>query len=122
MPIYEYRCLKCDTLFELIQKFSDDPIKKHAGCGGKVERLISAPGLHFKGSGFYITDYARGSSPGSVDNKGKSSKGSESKSTESKASDSGSGSSSASTSGGSGASEAKTSKPAESKPAKPAKN
>ena len=65
MPLYEYRCSQCDRLFEVIQKFSDEPLTVHEGCGGAVERLISAPGLHFKGSGWYITDYARsGSSKG----------------------------------------------------------
>jgi putative FmdB family regulatory protein len=59
MPLYEYRCAQCDRVFEIIQKFSDEPLTVHEGCGGKVERLISAPGLQFKGSGWYITDYAR---------------------------------------------------------------
>jgi len=60
MPLYEYRCSKCKDVFEVIQKFSDPPLTVHEGCGGPVERLISAPGLQFKGSGWYITDYARG--------------------------------------------------------------
>ncbi len=60
MPLYEYRCSKCNDVFEVIQKFSDAPLTVHEGCGGSVERLISAPGLQFKGSGWYITDYARG--------------------------------------------------------------
>ncbi len=60
MPLYEYRCSKCNGVFEVIQKFSDAPLTVHEGCGGSVERLISAPGLQFKGSGWYITDYARG--------------------------------------------------------------
>jgi len=59
MPLYEYECKKCGKTFEVIQKFSDDPLKKHPDCGGKVERLLSAPGLQFKGTGWYITDYAR---------------------------------------------------------------
>jgi putative FmdB family regulatory protein len=46
-------------VFEVIQKFSDAPLTAHEGCGGQVERLISAPGLQFKGTGWYITDYAR---------------------------------------------------------------
>ena len=75
MPLYEYRCSKCNDVFEVIQKFSDAPLTVHEGCGGSVERLISAPGLQFKGSGWYITDYARGG-----DSKGKK----ESSSTESK--------------------------------------
>jgi putative FmdB family regulatory protein len=72
MPLYEYRCKQCDTVFEKIQKFVDEPLTVHEGCGGAVERLISAPGLHFKGSGFYITDYARG---GSSNGKSESSSG-----------------------------------------------
>ena len=62
MPLYEYRCSQCDRVFEVIQKFSDEPLTVHEGCGGSVERLISAPGLQFKGSGWYITDYARSGS------------------------------------------------------------
>jgi putative FmdB family regulatory protein len=65
MPLYEYRCHQCGATFEKLQRFSDAPLSQHENCGGKVERLISAPGLQFKGSGWYITDYARknGSSP-----------------------------------------------------------
>src|SRR5205085_8665721 len=64
MPMYEYKCGQCGQVFEIIQRFSDEPLTTHEGCGGAVERLISAPALQFKGSGFYITDYARGSAPG----------------------------------------------------------
>jgi putative FmdB family regulatory protein len=60
MPLYEYACEKCGKVFEVMQKFADEPLKLHAECGGKVDRLLSAPALHFKGSGFYITDYAKG--------------------------------------------------------------
>lgn len=60
MPLYEYRCLKCDETFEVRQKFSDEPVATHAVCGGEGKRLLSAPQLHFKGSGFYITDYGKG--------------------------------------------------------------
>ena len=59
MPLYEYECLTCGARFEEIQKFSDPPVKKHAGCGGKVRKLLSPPAFQFKGSGWYITDYAR---------------------------------------------------------------
>ncbi len=61
MPIYEYRCSKCGETFEVLQRFSDQPLAAHEACGGAVERMISPPGLQFKGSGWYITDYARGS-------------------------------------------------------------
>ena len=60
MPLYEYRCLSCNETFEVRQKFSDEPVAKHADCGGEGKRLLSAPQLHFKGSGFYITDYGKG--------------------------------------------------------------
>ena len=61
MPLYEYQCEECGDLFEVMQKFSDEPLAFHEKCGGKVHRLISAPALQFKGSGWYITDYARNS-------------------------------------------------------------
>ncbi len=60
MPNYEYRCEKCGTKFEVLQKFSDQPLTTHENCGGKVERLVSAPAFNFKGSGWYVTDYAKG--------------------------------------------------------------
>lgn len=59
MPIYEYRCDACGDVFEVRQKFSDEPLTTHDKCGGPVHRLLSAPALQFKGSGWYITDYAR---------------------------------------------------------------
>lgn len=65
MPLYEYRCENCGQQFEVMQKFSDAPLTTHEACGGKVNRLLSAPALQFKGSGWYITDYAKGSSAGS---------------------------------------------------------
>lgn len=58
MPLYEYRCDACGYVFEVIQKFSDEPLETHEGCGGRVERLLSAPALQFKGTGWYVTDYA----------------------------------------------------------------
>jgi putative FmdB family regulatory protein len=69
MPVYEYQCENCGEVFEVIQKFSDEPLSKHEKCGGDVHRLLSVPALQFKGSGWYITDYARrseGSSNGSA--------------------------------------------------------
>ena len=61
MPLYDYRCHQCGVTFEVLQKFSDEPLKTHEGCGGEVERLISPSALQFKGSGWYVTDYAKGS-------------------------------------------------------------
>jgi putative FmdB family regulatory protein len=65
MPLYEYECKKCGHRFEKIQKFSDKMVKKCPECGGQVEQMISAPAVQFKGSGWYVTDYAKkSSSPG----------------------------------------------------------
>jgi putative FmdB family regulatory protein len=57
MPIYEYKCLKCEEEQEFIQKFSDDPITTCPECGGDLEKLISANSFVLKGSGWYMTDY-----------------------------------------------------------------
>ena len=60
MPLYEYRCEACQHAFEVIQKFSDGPISVCPACGqGPVEKLFSSPAIQFKGTGWYITDYAR---------------------------------------------------------------
>ena len=59
MPIYEYVCKKCGHKFEKIQKFSDPKIKKCPECGGQVEQAIHAPAVQFKGTGWYVTDYAK---------------------------------------------------------------
>jgi putative FmdB family regulatory protein len=59
MPLYEYVCDACGHRFELIRKFSDPPLDKCPVCGGAVHKLQSAPAIQFKGSGFYITDYAK---------------------------------------------------------------
>jgi putative FmdB family regulatory protein len=58
VPIYEYECESCDQRFELMQKFSDKPVKKCPNCGGAVHKVLSPPALLFKGSGWYVTDYA----------------------------------------------------------------
>ena len=65
MPLYEYKCGQCGEVFEVLQKFSDAPLTVHPGCGGTVARLISPPAFQFKGSGWYITDYARKNGGGS---------------------------------------------------------
>jgi len=62
MPIYEYRCLDCGHQFELMQKFSDPPAETCPSCSGIVQKLISRSAFHLKGSGWYVTDYARNSS------------------------------------------------------------
>jgi putative FmdB family regulatory protein len=62
MPLYEYKCRRCGETFEVLQKFSDPPLKKHSTCGGVVERLISSSTFQLKGSGWYATDYASGKS------------------------------------------------------------
>jgi putative FmdB family regulatory protein len=60
MPIYEYLCERCGNKFEVLQKFSDEPLRVHEECGGKVDKLISTSALQFKGSGWYVNDYAKG--------------------------------------------------------------
>ena len=97
MPLYEYECPK-DGTFEKIQKFSDPPLSKCPTCGGPVERLLSAPAIQFKGTGWYITDYARkgdsgggkkdGAKSGSSSESSKDTSSSSSSSTDSKASSS----------------------------------
>ncbi|MGH7351400.1 MAG: FmdB family zinc ribbon protein [Candidatus Methylomirabilales bacterium] len=58
MPIYEYQCEVCDHHFEVIQKFSEEPVTSCVVCAGPVRRVLSPPALVFKGSGWYVTDYA----------------------------------------------------------------
>lgn len=58
MPIYEYECRKCKAHTEVLQKFSDKPLMKCRKCGGRLEKLLSAAAIQFKGSGWYVTDYA----------------------------------------------------------------
>jgi putative FmdB family regulatory protein len=65
MPIYEYECTKCHHRFERIQKFSDPHVKSCPNCAGKVELVVSAPAVQFKGSGWYVTDYAKKSASSS---------------------------------------------------------
>ncbi len=61
MPLYEYKCEKCGELFEVRQKFADEPLRIHEKCGGLANRLLSVPALQFKGSGWYVNDYGKGS-------------------------------------------------------------
>lgn len=62
MPLYEYQCEKCGKHFEKIEKVDGPHLRKCPSCGRRVERLMSAPAIQFKGSGWYVTDYAKASS------------------------------------------------------------
>ena len=62
MPTYEYACQKCGERFDVIQSFSDKPLRKHAECGGDVQKVFHPAGIIFKGSGFYVTDSKSSSS------------------------------------------------------------
>ncbi|MEQ1947839.1 MAG: FmdB family zinc ribbon protein [Bryobacteraceae bacterium] len=64
MPLYEYQCSKCGKTFELMRKFSDPQVTIHEECGGAVEQLLSAPAFQLKGTGWYVTDYAKGGNKG----------------------------------------------------------
>jgi putative FmdB family regulatory protein len=64
MPIYEFRCKKCNALTEVFQKLSDKPPSRCRKCGGRLEKLVSKTAIQFKGEGWYITDYARKGSGG----------------------------------------------------------
>ena len=79
MPLYEYQCEACAHRFEVIQKYSDAPIEVCPKCSGVVRKLLSSPAIQFKGSGWYITDYARaGKSDGASASSGKNESGSSS--------------------------------------------
>jgi putative FmdB family regulatory protein len=107
MPIYEYQCLQCGKRTEQLQRMSDPPLAACPECGGAMKKLISSPAVQFKGSGWYVTDYAgkggkkdkdtsdskpaesaggesKGGESKGGESKGGESKGGESKSTESK--------------------------------------
>ncbi|MBW1754399.1 MAG: zinc ribbon domain-containing protein [Deltaproteobacteria bacterium] len=58
MPIYEYECMQCGKIGEVLQKFSDKTLKKCSHCSGKLQKLISHSSFHLKGTGWYVTDYA----------------------------------------------------------------
>ena len=62
MPIYEYRCDDCGALYEVFQKMSDDPLETCEQCGAGVRKVLHPVAVHFKGSGFYTTDYGKGTS------------------------------------------------------------
>lgn len=112
MPLYEYRCQSCGRNQEVLQKMSDPPLKVCEVCGGEMKRLVSAPAVQFKGTGWYVTDYAKKSGDGGS---GRSSGGS-SADKDKGGSSSESGSSSASSPSSEGGSSGEKSAPAE-KPA-----
>jgi len=93
MPLYEYHCSKCAETFEVMRKFSDPPLTEHEGCGGALERLLSAPAFQLKGTGWYATDYAKsGAKPAAgAESKPGDAKGGESKAGDSKEGESKSG-------------------------------
>ena len=107
MPTYEYVCSKCDQHLEVYQTFSEEPLKRHSGCGGKLTKVLGAVGIVLKGSGFYKTDNpssSRRSSEKSDSSASSSSSSSDSTSSESKGSDSKSSDSKTSTKTDSGSS------------------
>ena len=110
MPLYEYECKKCHHRVEKIQSFSARHMKKCPDCGGPLEQVISAPAVQFKGSGWYVNDYAKKSAAASSSNGDSGSKGEPSKS------DSGSGASKDSGSKGNSASKGESGSKKESKP------
>ena len=61
MPLYEYKCKKCGGVLETLQRLSDAPLTVHENCGGALKKVVSPSALHFKGKGWYVTDYAKGS-------------------------------------------------------------
>jgi putative FmdB family regulatory protein len=69
MPLYEYRCKKCGKVFEKLQRLSAKPLTSHESCGGALEKLVSPSAFQFKGSGWYATDYAKGSRGKAVSSK-----------------------------------------------------
>ncbi|MFN2222755.1 MAG: FmdB family zinc ribbon protein [Candidatus Promineifilaceae bacterium] len=81
MPIYTYKCTKCDHRFEARQRFSDDPISECPVCGSPVRKVITPVGIVFKGSGFYVTDNKNGKASSTLNGTSPASKASESEST-----------------------------------------
>ncbi len=113
MPLYEYRCQSCGRTQEVLQKMGDAPLSVCPHCGGEMKRLVSAPAVQFKGTGWYVTDYAKKSGEGGGRSGGGSSSSSSSSDKDKSSSSSESGSSSSSASSDSAPSAA----PAADKPA-----
>jgi len=118
MPLYEYQCQACGHRFEKIQKFSDPPETVCPVCGGTVEKLLSSPAIQFKGTGWYITDYAR-SGKGGDGGAAKADKSAKSDTSEGKGGESKGGAAAGSAGGDAGGSATTSeSKPASTAPAK----
>jgi putative FmdB family regulatory protein len=100
MPTYEYRCAKCEQHFDVYQSFSETPLTKHEGCGGKLTKVLSPAGIVLKGSGFYKTDNRSSSKSSSKKSTESTSSSSESSSSSSDSSSSSSSDSKSSSSGG----------------------
>ena len=71
MPVYEYECQQCNQVTEAMQKFSDPPLTKCPHCAGRLRKMISQSAFHLKGSGWYVTDYARKGDPAPLGKKDK---------------------------------------------------
>ena len=84
MPLHEYKCRKCRHVFERIQKFSDKPEANCPKCNSAAERQLSAPAVHFKGTGWYVTDARKGKKDTNSEAKEKSSEKNTSDSTKKK--------------------------------------
>jgi putative FmdB family regulatory protein len=80
MPTYEYECRRCQRRLEIIRRLSDPPLTECPECGGELRKLVSAPAFHLKGSGWYVTDYAKKGGEGAA--KGEASEGGEGKATD----------------------------------------
>lgn len=119
MPTYEYVCSKCDQHIEVYQTFAEEPLKRHAGCGGKLTKVLGAVGIVLKGSGFYRTDNPSSSRRSAEKSESSSSSSSsDSKSSDAKSSDSTSSDSKGSGSSGSSKSDSGAKKSDAKKPAK----
>ena len=92
MPLYDYACKACGRTTEILQRYGDPPLAICPHCGGEMRKLLSAPAFHFKGSGFYATDYAAkkgsGASSGDGSASGEPAGGAKSEKSESKGSES----------------------------------
>ena len=111
MPLYEYRCQSCGKVTEVLQRFADPPLAACPQCGGEVKKLFSAPAVQFKGSGWYVTDYAGKGKPAGGSGEGKEEGGKEKKDDKPAASSSSSAGEGAGSGGSGGSKETGSAKP-----------